>query len=189
MLYTRTNHGNNYNNILLKFHPNQLAEVIKHIKKCYTEVAPGKTFEYEFWDEQLKERYEAEDRWSKIIGYASAIAIIIASLGLFGLTILLVNQQIKEIGIRKVNGARASEVLLTINRSFIGWLFGSIIIAIPIAYYIVNMWLSNFSYKTSISWWLFVLAGFIALAVALITVSWQSWKAANKNPVEALRYE
>lgn len=189
MLNTRTNFGNDYSNILLRFHPAQLPEVIKHIKKCYDEVAPGKTFDYSFWDEQLKERYETEDRWSKIIGYASAIAIIIASLGLFGLTILLVNQQIKEIGIRKVNGARASEVLLTINKAFIGWLFGSIIIAIPVAYYIVEKWLSNFSYKIDVSWWLFILAGCMALAVAFLTVSWQSWKAANKNPVEALRYE
>ncbi len=189
MLYTRTNYGENYHNILLKYNPMQLSNVIKHIKKCYEEVAPGKTLTYDFWDERLNQRYEREELWSKIIGYASVIAIIISSLGLFGLTILLINQRVKEIGVRKVNGAIAWEVILTINKAFINWLIGSLIIAIPIAYYIVIKWLESFPYKVQVSWWIFILAGAIALFVALVTVSWQSWKAANRNPVEALRYE
>jgi putative ABC transport system permease protein len=189
MLHARTNYGNSYNNILIKFDPKQLSKVIKHIKKSYEEIAPGKTLTYDFWNEKLNQRYQIEERWSQIIGYASAIAIIISSLGLFGLTVLLVNQRIKEIGVRKVNGARALEVLITINKSFIGWLLGSLIIAIPISYYLVNLWLESFPYKVDVSWWVFILAGAMALLVALLTVSWQSWRAATKNPVEALRYE
>jgi putative ABC transport system permease protein len=189
MLFARTNFGNDYNNLLLRFQPQQLSSVIKHLEKCYAEVAPGKTLTYDFWNEKLRQRYPEEERWSRVIGYASAIAIIISSLGLFGLTILLINQRIKEIGIRKVNGAKASEVLKTINRSFISWLLGSLIIAIPVAYYIVNKWLSSFPYRVDMNWWIFIFAGSIALIVALITVSWQSWRAATRNPVEALRYE
>lgn len=189
MIHARTNYGNPYNDILIRYHPKQLTKVVDHIKKCYDEVAPGKTLTYDFWNEQLNLRYQTEDRWSKIIGYAALIAIIISSLGLFGLTVLLINQRIKEIGVRKVNGAKAIEVLVTINKSFIGWLMGSLIIAIPVAYYIVNRWLSNFPYKVDVSWWVFILSGALALLVALLTVSLQSWKAASRNPVEALRYE
>jgi len=189
MLHARTNYGNDYNDILLKFDPKQLPMVIKYIKERYEEVAPGKLLTYDFWDEHLKQRYQAEERWSLIIGYASAIAIIISSLGLFGLTVLLINQRIKEIGIRKVNGATALEILFTINKSFVGWLVGSLIIAIPLAYYIVIKWLESFPFKVQVSWWIFILAGSIAFFVAMLTVSFQSFKAATKNPVEALRYE
>ncbi len=189
MLHTNTYYGNSYNNILLKYQPNQLKAVIEHIKKSYEEVAPGKTLTHFFWNQRLNERYEIEDRWSKIIGWASAIAIIISTLGLYGLTVLIINQRIKEIGVRKVNGARISEVLISINKTFFGWLIGSLIIAIPVAYMLVNNWLRNFQYKVEISWWIFILAGLIAFLVALCTISLQSWKAAKRNPVEALRYE
>jgi putative ABC transport system permease protein len=102
---------------------------------------------------------------------------------------LLINQRIKEIGVRKVNGANAFDILFTINQSFSSWLIGSLIIAIPISYYIVIKWLESFPYKVSISWWIFILAGALALFVALLTVSWQSWRAATRNPIDALRYE
>lgn len=189
MLHTNTYYGNGYSDILLRYQPNQLKSVVEHIKKCYEEVAPGKTLTHFFWNERLNERYETEDRWSKIIGWASAIAIIISTLGLYGLTVLLINQKIKEIGVRKVNGAKISEVLISINKTFFGWLIGSLIIAIPVSYIIVNNWLSNFQYKVKISWWIFILAGLIAFLIALGTISLQSWKAARRNPVEALRYE
>ena len=189
MLTTRSNLWNSYNDLLVRFRPTQLSLVVKHIKNTYEELAPGKTLTYTFWDERLKQRYENEEHWSKIVGFSSAIAIIISSLGLFGLTILLINQRIKEIGVRKVNGATAWEVMMTFYKSFVSWLLGSFIISMPIAYYIVNAWLSNFPYKVDISWWIFILAGAIALAIAVITVTWQTWRAASRNPVEALRYE
>lgn len=189
MLSCRKNFGNSYNNLLVRFNPENLKGVVNHLKKSYEQLAPGKTFTYDFWDEKLNQRYEEEERWSKIVAYASMIAIIISSLGLFGLTILLINQRIKEIGVRKVNGARSFEILLTIYKTFVVWLLGALIIAMPIAYYIVDKWLSNFPYKVQMSWWVFVLAGTFAIVVAIITLSWQSWKAATRNPVESLRYE
>lgn len=189
MLSCRKNFGNSYNNLLVRFNPENLKGVVNHLKKSYEQLAPGKTFTYDFWDEKLNQRYEEEERWSRIVAYASMIAIIISSLGLFGLTILLINQRIKEIGVRKVNGARSFEILLTIYKSFVVWLLGALMIAMPVAYYIVDKWLSNFPYKVQMSWWVFVLAGTIAIVVAIITLSWQSWKAATRNPVESLRYE
>jgi putative ABC transport system permease protein len=189
MLCTRADIWNSYNNLLVKFEPKQLQSIVKHIKNTYAELAPGQTLTYTFWDDQLKRRYEDEERWSKIIGFSSLIAILISSLGLFGLTILLINQRIKEIGVRKVNGATAWEVMVTFYKSFISWLLGSFVISMPIAYYIVNSWLSNFPYKVDISWWVFIFAGSIALFIAVITVSWQTWRAATRNPVESLRYE
>jgi putative ABC transport system permease protein len=95
----------------------------------------------------------------------------------------------KEIGIRKVNGAKTSEILALLNKDFIKWVAIAFVIACPIAYYAMNLWLENFAYKTTLSWWIFVSAGVLALGIALLTVSWQSWRAATRNPVEALRYE
>lgn len=91
----------------------------------------------------------------------------------------------KEIGIRKVNGAKISEVIDMLNRDFVKWVAIAFVIATPIAYYTMNKWLENFAYKTTLNWWIFALAGLLALGIALLTVSWQSWKAATRNPVEA----
>jgi putative ABC transport system permease protein len=95
----------------------------------------------------------------------------------------------KEIGIRKVNGARTWEILSLLNKDFMKGVVFSILIATPLAWYAMNKWLENFAYKTELSWWIFALAGLLALGIALLTVSWQSWRAATRNPVEALRYE
>lgn len=188
-MYSRINMGNSYCSILVRFRPEQLADVMSYIKKSWKEIAPDFDLDYKFWDEELETRYNDEVRWSKIIGYSSIIAIIISLLGLFGLTILLINQRIKEIGVRKVNGAKTIEIMGVLNQSFLTWLIISLIIACPVAYYIVEKWLESFPYKVPISWWVFLIAGAGALLIALITVSWQSWKVARRNPVEALRYE
>ena len=188
-LFARTSRGNPYNDLLVKHLPGQQQAVIDHIRACYEEVAPGKEFIYTIWNDSLLDRYEDADRWRRIVGYASIVAIIISSLGLFGLTILIINQRIKEIGVRKVNGARSYEVIFTINRTFITLLVISIIVAVPVAYLIVNKFLSEFAYKTDISWWLFIGAGVLAIVIALVTVSYHSLRVATRNPVEALRYE
>ena len=98
-------------------------------------------------------------------------------------------QRTKEIGIRKVNGAKISEVMAMLNKDFVKWVIIAFIIASPIAWYTMHKWLEGFAYKTELSWWIFALSGILALSIALLTVSWQSWRAANRNPVEALRYE
>ena len=117
------------------------------------------------------------------------LAVFIASLGLFGQSVIASRNKIKEIGIRKVNGARISEVLVMLNKDFVKWVAIAFVIATPIAWYAMNEWLQNFAYQTELSWWIFALAGLLALGIALLTVSWQSWRAARRNPVEALRYE
>jgi putative ABC transport system permease protein len=100
-----------------------------------------------------------------------------------------INQKQNEIGIRKINGAKATEVMAMLNKDFIRWVTIAFIVAAPVAWYVMHKWLQNFAYRTELSWWVFALAGFLALVIALLTVSWQSWRAATKNPVEALRYE
>jgi putative ABC transport system permease protein len=117
------------------------------------------------------------------------MAIIITSLSLFGLVLMASVSRTKEIGIRKVNGARVIELLAILNKDYVRWVTVAFVIATPVAWYTMHFWLQNFAYKTAISWWIFALAGLLALAIAMLTVSWQSWRAATKNPVEALRYE
>jgi putative ABC transport system permease protein len=124
-----------------------------------------------------------------MVGLFSFISILIACFGLFGLVSFIANRKVKEIGIRKVNGAKVSEILTMLNKDFVKWVVIAFVIAAPIAYYAMNKWLENFAYKTNLSWWIFALAGLLALGIALLTVSWQSWRAATRNPVEALRYE
>jgi len=124
-----------------------------------------------------------------LTAFASLFAIFIAGLGLLGLSLHTAKNRTKEIGIRKVNGANISEVLLMLNRDFIKWIAVAFVIAAPVAYYAMGKWLENFAYKTELSWWIFTLAGLLALGIALLTVSWQSWRAATRNPVESLRYE
>ena len=124
-----------------------------------------------------------------IFSYLTIIALVISCLGLYGLASHFITNRTKEIGIRKVNGAKVSEVMTLLNKDFIKWVVIAFVIAAPIAWFAMNKWLENFAYKTNLSWWIFALAGMLAIGIALLTVSWQSWKAATRNPVEALRYE
>jgi putative ABC transport system permease protein len=125
----------------------------------------------------------------KIFGYFSFMAIIISCLGLIGLSSFMAERRTKEIGIRKINGAKSNEIFSLLSKEYIILVIISIIIACPIAWYAMHKWLQSFAYRISISWWVFVLAGVIAIIVALLTVGYQSYRAASKNPVEALRYE
>lgn len=146
-------------------------------------------FEFHFLDMDYDNLYVNELRLQKTLGWFSLVSIILASVGLLAMAYFVSENKTKEIGIRKINGAKVSEVMTMLNRDFVKWVVIAIIIAMPIAYYAMVKWLENFAYKTDLSWWIFALAGFIVLAIALITVSWQSWKASTRNPVEALRYE
>ena len=110
-------------------------------------------------------------------------------MGLYGLILFTFEKRTKEICIRKVNGARISEVMIMLNKDFLKWVAVAFVVACPIAWYAMNKWLQNFAYRINIGWWVFALAGTVALLIAFVTVSWQSYKAASKNPVEALRYE
>jgi hypothetical protein len=106
-----------------------------------------------------------------------------------GMAVFSIDRKTKEIGIRRVAGAKVSEILILLNKEFIPWVAVAFLIATPLSWFLMNKWLQNFAYKTELSWWRFGLAGLIALGIALLTVNWQSWRAATRNPVEALRYE
>ncbi len=163
--------------------------VIKLIEENWKQLNSKTTFEYEFLDRAFDNQYKAEARLGKMVGLFSIISILIACFGLLGLVSFIATRKIKEIGIRKVNGAKVSEIHVMLNKDFVKWVVIAFVIACPIAYYAMNKWLENFAYKTELSWWIFALAGVLALGIALLAVSWQSWRAATRNPVEALRYE
>ena len=160
---------------------------IEYIKKTWEEFSPDIPFEYHFLDDTYDSLYKSEERFNLLIAYFSILAIFIACLGLFGLVSFSIEKRIKEIGIRKVNGARAIEIVVLLNKSFIIPVLVAFIIACPVALYAMKKWLQNFSYRTDINIWIFLLAGLIALVIVICTVSMQSWKAATRNPVDALR--
>jgi putative ABC transport system permease protein len=168
---------------------NNLHAGMDAIKSVWNEYYPNQKMDYFFMDEKIAQQYKAETILSRILFAFSSIGILISIIGISALSLFISQQRTKEIGIRKVNGATISEVLFLLNKSFVKWVILSFVIAAPLAYYALNKWLENFAYKTTISWWIFALAGVLALLIALATVSWQSWRAANRNPVEALRYE
>jgi len=163
--------------------------IVQTIKNTIKQVAPNDLIELNFLEDDLNSLYSKEQTTEKLIGYSSLIAIIISCLGLFGLSFYGLQKRIKEIGIRKVNGAAVSEILIMLNKDFVVWVAIAFVIAVPIAWYVMNNWLLNFAYRIGLPWWIFALAGIMALLIALITVSIQTFKVARRNPVEALRYE
>ncbi len=173
----------------IKISETDIPNTIATIENTWKEFLPEVPFEYHFLDENFDDLYKAEVEFSVLIRVFSILAVFIACLGLFGLISYSAVQRKKEIGVRKINGAKIFEVISLLNRDFIKWVVIAFVIATPIAYYAMNKWLENFAYKTNLSWWIFALAGIVALGIALLTVSFQSWKAATRNPVEALRYE
>jgi len=173
----------------IKINPQNPEKTISYIEKVYTQFSQNYPFSYSFLNSTIENIYADERRYRNLSQLFSVIAIFIACLGLFGLANLNLEKRTKEIGIRKVNGANISEVMVMLNLDFVKWIAISFIIGCPVAWYIMHKWLENFAYKTSLCWWIFVLAGMLVLVISLITVSWQSWRAATRNPVEALRYE
>ena len=146
-------------------------------------------YEYAFYDDYFDSLYKQEENQAKAIRVFTLVALLISCLGLFGLAEFYTRNKIKEIGIRRVNGALASEIMFLLNRNFLTPVIIAFAVACPVGWYFMDEWLENFAYKTELSWWVFALAGLVALGIALLTVSFQSWKAATRNPVEALRYE
>ncbi len=143
--------------------------------------------------ESINDRYEWMHRenqnYAKLIGACCIISVFLSMIGLFAVSFHTSRRRVKEIGIRKVNGATITEILAMLNRDFVVWVAVSFVIAMPVGWYFMDKWLEGFAYKTTLSWWIFALAGVLALGIALLTVSFQSYKAAVRNPVESLRYE
>lgn len=175
--------------INVRFVKGGVGEGMNFIQDTWQKLIPGHAIKYQFYDDWFNSMYLYEERFAKMISLFAVLAVAISCIGILGLAIFSSERRTKEIGIRKVNGARISEVMIMLNKDFIKWVGMAFVIATPLAYYAMNKWLENFAYKTELSWWIFALAGLLALGIALLTVSWQSWKAATRNPVEALRYE
>ncbi len=163
--------------------------LIPELEKIWSSHYPGNPFHYFFMDDFYNNQYLADQRFNKLFLASSILAIVIACLGLYGLSSYAITRRTKEIGIRKVNGARIAQVMVLLDNDFVKWVVLAIVIATPLAWFAMYKWLQNFAYRTELSWWIFVSAGVLALMIALLTVSWQSWRAATRNPVEALRYE
>ncbi|MBL7813794.1 MAG: ABC transporter permease [Saprospiraceae bacterium] len=159
------------------------------MQKTWTSLEPNLPFQYDFLDESLNQFYKAESRLGNIIGWAGSISIFLACLGLFGLAALSTVNRTKEIGIRKVLGASASHITTLLSKDFLKLVLIAIAIASPIAWWLMHKWLQDFAFRISVEWWVFVFVGFIALLIALFTVSFQAIKSALANPVKSLRME
>jgi putative ABC transport system permease protein len=163
--------------------------VIKQLSDLYKEISPNEIFEVTYLTDQIRSFYGNERNQGKIIGAFSLLATVLSIMGLFGIALISISKKTKEIGIRKVNGASIGSILYMLNIAFVKWVLIAIAISIPASVYLISEWQNRFAYKTELSWWIFAAAGISSIFIALITVSWQSWKAATRNPVEALRYE
>ncbi|WP_297085875.1 ABC transporter permease [uncultured Draconibacterium sp.] len=176
-------------NFAVSFQPGMQEQALDDMETVWTALFPEYPFNCEHVGSMYQKVYKAELLQARLLSVFTIIALFICSMGLFGLALITTQNRIKEIGVRKVNGACSSEILSLLNRDFIKWIVLAFVLACPVAWLAMNKWLENFAYKTTLSWWIFVAAGALALAIALLTVSFQSWKAASRNPVEALRYE
>jgi len=159
------------------------------LERIWKQVAPGEPFSFTFLDEALQRQYRAEQRLGQIVTLASALSILIACLGLFGLATLAVARRTKEIGVRKVLGASVSSIVLLLANDFLKLVGIAIVLASPLAWYAMREWLQDFEYRIAIQWWVFFLAGLAAVLVAFLTVSFQSVRAARVNPVKSLKME
>jgi len=175
--------------MVIHYKTKDISSLIEQIKETLLEVYPQMQFNHSFLTDNFDKLYKEEKRMAILISVFSFLAIFIASLGLLGITIFTTKKQTKNIAIRKVNGATTASIFKLFVSDYILLIIIALIIASPLAYYILNRWLQNFAYQTNLPWWIFIYAGFLALFFTLITISWYSLKAARKNPVESLRYE
>ncbi|MCB0371716.1 MAG: ABC transporter permease [Muricauda sp.] len=176
-------------NIFIKLDAKGALHTIEQIKTTYGAIVGDVEFDIQFVDDTIDQWYKKEERTGKIIGYFTFLAVIISSMGILAMATFYMQQRKKEIGVRKVNGATIAKVMALLNRDFVKWVALAFLIAVPISWYAMHQWLEGFAYKTSLNWWVFLFAGGLTMLVALLTVSWQSWRAASANPVDALRNE
>jgi putative ABC transport system permease protein len=184
-----TNEWKKYENIIIKYQSSNLQAIIKSCESALKEIDPKAPFEYEILEDSISESYSSDKKLNVLFLVLSVIAIFISSLGLFGLATFATQSRLKEISIRKINGSTISEVFRKFNYELLKWILISFIIAAPVGYWVINKWLNNFAYKTTISVWLLLSSGLLALSVGLLTVSWAALKAAKANPAEVLRKE
>ena len=162
---------------------------IRSINKVWENISPNFPLEIKHLNASWEALYQKDRQFQRILNYATIISILLSCLGLISLIYFIAETHTKEIGIRKTNGAKTFEIVMMLNQDLVKLVAIAFLIACPVAWYTINIWLTDFEYKIDLSWWIFALAGLIALGIALLTVSLQSWRAATRNPVESLRYE
>lgn len=187
IIFYCTKYGGEYYS--MKVSADNLENTIEHIEKSYVKAFPGNPFSYFFLDDYFNRQYQNEQQFGELFGAFSLLAILVGSLGLFGLAAYTAQQRTKEVGIRKVLGSTNPQIFILLSKGFIGLIAVAIIVAVPITYYFMDLWLNSFAYKEPISFNVFVISGVMVLAAALITISFQTIKAMNVNPAESLRYE
>jgi putative ABC transport system permease protein len=176
-----------FEKVVLKYVPSDLNNVLKSCETIFKEISPDFPFEYEFLSDSMNSSYSKDEKMNVLFLVLSVIAIFISSLGLFGLSTFATQSRMKEISIRKINGAGITDILIKFNSELLIWIVVSFVIAIPIGYYAMEKWLTSFAYKTGISLWFVLISGVLAISIGLLTVSWAVLKAARSNPAEVLR--
>jgi putative ABC transport system permease protein len=177
------------NSMLIKLQGGNFKESLSSIETKWKQLAPQRPFTFRFLDEDYQRMYESEMRTGKVFNLFASLAVLLACLGLFGLSAYTARQRVKEIGVRKVLGASVLQVSALLSSGFIKLVFVAFAVASPLAWFAMNKWLQQFSYRVEIGWWIFVLAGVVAVLLALVTVSFQAIKAAVANPIKSLRTE
>lgn len=175
--------------MIVKVNPSDIGGSMKAITEICQDHYPNEVIEFAYLDTILQSRYEKDTKTFQLMSYFALLAIFLACIGLMGMATFILARRTKEIGIRKVNGASIMEIIQMLNLSFVRWVLVAFVIATPIAYYGMDKWLANFAYQTTLRWWIFLLSGVLTMAIVLLTVSWLTYRAARRNPVEALRYE
>lgn len=173
--------------LAVKLSGNNISAALSNLRKKYLQVFPDQVFNYEFVDDQIDKLYQKESLQQRLIWIASSLAILISSMGMLGLISLITLQRTKEIGIRKVLGASVTRISVMLSAGFLAPVLIALLIASPLSWWVMNKWLQGFAYRVDIQWWIFALAGIVAVLIALITVSTQAIKAAMANPVESLK--
>jgi putative ABC transport system permease protein len=178
-----------FNYFLVKISSTDVSGSLAYLKETYETLDPNNDFSYFFLDDEFAKLYKSEEKVQTIFSYATLLSIFVSCLGLFGLSAYDAERRTKEIGIRKVNGASITNILILLSRDFSRWIIIAFLIACPFGYYLMQNWLNSFAYQTGISIWPFFLAGILVMVIGLLAVSFQAIKAARRNPVESLRYE
>jgi putative ABC transport system permease protein len=177
------------NTLTLRLEPGNVGQQIEQMKDTWNRIMPDYMFDYVFYNDYFNSLYKKEERLSIAVSIFSVLALLITLMGMTGLIFQTCLARSKEIGIRKINGAKVSEIMVILNRDLIKWVVIAYIIAVPVSYFAMQKWLQNFAYRTELNWWIFALAGILAIGISVLTVSFQSWRSATRNPVESLRYE
>jgi putative ABC transport system permease protein len=173
----------------LKVNTENLSQTVETIRAAWIKAFPGNPFEYFFLDDYFNQQYENEQKFGRLFTTFSAFAILVGCIGLFGLSAFTANQRTKEIGIRKVLGSTVNGIFILLSREYVRLVFISVVLAVPLEYVVMKRWIESFPYRTNITLGVFVIAGLSVLIISLLTISYQTLRAAHTNPVDSLRYE